>query len=68
MEPAYEQLPDISVEEITEANRTIKKVTVRKNEKETIFSKVVYKWGGIFYFKNTTSISESLFLSATGQK
>lgn len=68
IEPAYEQLPDISVEEITETNRTIKKVTVRKNEKETIFSKVVYKWGGVFYFKNTTSISESLFWAATGQK
>lgn len=68
VEPEYEQLPEISVEEITETNRTIKKVTVRKNEKETIFSKVVYKWGGVFYFKNTTSISESLFWAATGQK
>ncbi len=64
----YEVMPDVSVEEIVEANRTITKVTVRKNEKETIYSKVVYNWGGIYYFRQTMSISESLYASSTGMK
>ncbi len=64
----YEVMPDVSVEEIVEANRTITKVTVRKNEKETIFSKVVYNWGGIYYFRHNMSISESLYASSTGMK
>lgn len=66
--PNYEVLPDVQVEEIVEANRTITKVTVRKNEKETIFSKVVYTWGGIYYFRQNMSISESLYASSTGLK
>ncbi|MBL0343222.1 MAG: hypothetical protein IPP71_21605 [Bacteroidetes bacterium] len=64
----YEVLPDVSVEEIVETNRTITKVTVRKNQKETIFSKVIYKWGGIYYFRQNMSISESLYASSTGLK
>lgn len=62
----FEVLPDISVEEITESNRKITKVIVRKNQKETVFSKVVYHWGGVFYFRQTTSISESLYFMNTG--
>jgi len=64
----YEVMPDVSVEEIVETNRTITKVTVRKNEKITIFSKVVYNWGGIYYFRQNMSISESLYASSTGMK
>ncbi|HMT27977.1 MAG TPA: hypothetical protein PKD91_01730 [Bacteroidia bacterium] len=64
----YEVLPEVSVEEIVEANRTITRVTVRKNEKETIFSKVVYNWGGIYFFRQNMSISESLYASSTGLK
>jgi hypothetical protein len=64
----YETMPEISVEEITEANRTITKVTVRKGEKTTIYSKVKYNWGGLYFFRNTMSISESLFTASTGQK
>ena len=67
-EPRYEVLPDISVEEIAEDSRTITKVTVRKNHKETIFSKVIYSWGGIFYFRQNTSISESLYYMNTGRR
>lgn len=64
----YEVMPEVSVEEIVETNRTITKVTVRKNQKETIFSKVVYNWGGIYYFRQNMSISESLYASSTGMK
>ncbi len=64
----YEVLPDVTVEEIVENNRTITKVTVRKGQKETIFSKVVYTWGGIYYFRLNMSISESLYASSTGLK
>jgi len=62
----FEVLPDISVEEITESNRKITKVIVRKNQKETIFSKVVYQWGGVFYFRQNMSISETLYFMNTG--
>lgn len=65
-EQKFEVLPDVSVEEISEPNRKITRVTVRKGEKETIFSKVVYNWGGVYYFKATTSISESLYFMNTG--
>lgn len=62
----FEVLPEKSVEEIVEPNRKVTKVTVRKGEKETVFSKVVYNWGGVYYFRATTSISESLYFSNTG--
>ena len=62
----YEKLPDISVEEIEESARKIIRVTVRKNQKETVFSKVIYKWGGVFYFRSNLCISENLYKSATG--
>ncbi len=67
-EPEYEVLPDISVEEITEPHRTITKVTVRKNQKETVFSKVQYSWGGIYYFRQQMSISETLYFMNTGRR
>jgi hypothetical protein len=64
----WEKLPDREVEEIEESNRTITRVTVRNEGKETIFTRVVYNWGGIFYFRSSLSISESYFVSATGIK
>jgi hypothetical protein len=64
----FETLPDISTEEIVELNRIITKVTVRKNQKETVFSKVKYNWGGLYYFRQNTSISESLFFMNTGHR
>lgn len=67
-EPEYETLPEISVEEIPESNRTITRVTVRKNDKVTIFSRIVYKWGGVYYFRDNLSISESFFSKVTGVK
>lgn len=63
----YEKLPDISIDEITEPNRTITRVTVRNGSKETVFSKVVYNWGGVYYFRSNLSISPSLYKLKTGQ-
>lgn len=57
--------PDVNVETIEENNRTITKATVIKNGKQKVYSKVVYKWGGIFYFLDNQSISENLFRTET---
>ena len=67
-EEQFEVLPDISIEEVSESNRTITRVVVRKNQKETVFSKVVYTWGGVYYFKQNVSISETLFFMNTGRR
>jgi hypothetical protein len=64
----YEVLPDLSVEEVNEPNRKITKVTVRKDNKETVFSKVIYSWGGVYYFRHNVSISESLYFMNTGMR
>ena len=64
----YEVLPELSVEQIDESNRKITKVTVRKNQKETVFSKVIYTWGGVYYFRHNVSISESLYFMSTGMR
>jgi hypothetical protein len=64
----YEVAPEISVEEISEPNRTVTKVTIRKPPKNFIYTRVVYKWGGVFFFKDNMSISQSMFADATGLK
>ncbi len=64
----FEVLPDLFVEEIDEGNRKITRVTVRKNQKETVFSKVIYNWGGVYYFRHNVSISESLYFMNTGKR
>lgn len=61
-------LPDVKVEEITENNRTITKAIVELPGREVVYLKIVYKWGGVFYFKETMSISETMFRQATGLK
>lgn len=67
-QPVYEVLPDISVTETDEGSRIVTRVTVRKNDKETVFSKIKYTWGGIFYFRQNMSISESLYFMNTGRR
>ncbi|MBL0072161.1 MAG: hypothetical protein IPP34_10295 [Bacteroidetes bacterium] len=49
----------ISEETLPESNRTIYRTVIRKATTQEVFSKVVYNWGGIFYFKNNTSLTES---------
>jgi len=41
-----------TVEEITQANRTITKVTIRNEDGTNVYTKVAYTWGGIYYFRN----------------
>ena len=32
-----------------------------KNEVQTVYSKIVYDWGGVYYFKNDVSLSISTY-------
>ena len=67
-EPSYERMPAMTVEELDESNRQVLKVTVRKENNEIVYSKIKYSWGGVYFFRNNTSISESMFRWATGMK
>ncbi|MEO5571200.1 MAG: hypothetical protein ABIT08_11345 [Bacteroidia bacterium] len=60
--------PNVNVEDIIENNRTIKKAIVSTGTKETVYLKIIYKWGGVFYFKNDQSISQTAFQLATNLK
>ena len=54
---------------VIEPNRTITTIKVDDGENATIYRKVLYNWGGLYYFKNLTySISEDLFRAGTGEK
>ncbi len=68
LEKSEEVPANVNVEEITEKNRTITKATVTAGNKETIYTRVIYKWGGIFYFENERSISKDAFQMATKLK
>ncbi|HKR03238.1 MAG TPA: hypothetical protein VJY62_01275, partial [Bacteroidia bacterium] len=65
LEKSEEVPANVSVEEITENNRSITKATVTSANKELIYLKIIYKWGGIFYFENDRSISKDAFQLAT---
>ncbi len=58
----------IVIEEIAEDSRNLIKATVSLPGKEVIYLKVIYRWGGVFYFKDRVSISETMFKQATGIK
>ncbi|KXK45751.1 MAG: hypothetical protein UZ10_BCD003001665, partial [Bacteroidetes bacterium OLB10] len=49
----------LTEETINESNRKIFRTIIKKSNTTDVFSKVVYNWGGIYYFKNTTSMSEA---------
>ncbi|MFM2206084.1 MAG: hypothetical protein RL213_59 [Bacteroidota bacterium] len=51
----------ITEETITESNRSIKRVVIKVDGKADDYQKVVYNWGGIFYFKNEMSITQTTF-------
>jgi hypothetical protein len=56
--PAVKTYADgISEETITEKGRIITRHIVTKNNDQITFTKIVYDWGGIYYFKNDVSIS-----------
>jgi hypothetical protein len=60
--------PNVNVETIAENNRNITKATVTTGDKEMVYFKIIYKWGGVFYFKNEQSISQAAFQLATNLK
>src|SRR6185436_2958785 len=68
LEKSEEVPANVNVEEITEKNRTITKATVTAGNKETVYSRIIYKGGGIFYFENERSISKDAFQLATKLK
>jgi hypothetical protein len=66
LERTHPPLPQVRVEEITEGNRTIIKAIVETTPRDAVYLKIIYKWGGVFYFKENKSISETMFRQATG--
>jgi len=49
----------LTEETLDESNRKIYRTIIKKSNTTDVFSKVVYNWGGVYFFKNTTSMSES---------
>lgn len=59
----------ITREDIVEKNRIITLIKVTRGKTTTEYRRVNYRWGGPFYFKNEiSSISEDIFVFATGIK
>ena len=55
-------VPDgIKDETITEPNRTIIRTIVKSKDIQATYLKVTYSYGGVFYFKNSASMSESIY-------
>ncbi len=61
-------LPEITVEEVNEANRSVINARVIYPYGVVTYRKITYQWGGVFYFKDMISISETMFRQATGLK
>jgi multidrug efflux pump subunit AcrA (membrane-fusion protein) len=51
----------ITEETVNELNRTIYRTVIKKDGTAFNYQKIVYTWGGIFYFKNDNSMTEILF-------
>ena len=51
----------VTEETITETNRVIYRTVIKKEGLAFNYQKIVYSWGGIFYFKNENSITEISF-------
>ena len=55
-------IPDgIREETITEPNRTIIRTIVKAKEEAATYLKITYNYGGVFYFKNSQSITENTY-------
>jgi hypothetical protein len=61
-------LPGIIVEEVNESNRSVIHARVTYPHGVVTYRKITYQWGGVFYFKDRLSISETMFRQATGLK
>ena len=46
---------------ITEDNRTITQVTIIRERMTYVYKKVVYNWGGVYYFRDDNSITNAVF-------
>ena len=51
----------ITDETIEEKNRTIYRSIVKFKDVKATYLKVVYSWGGVYYFKGATSTSETIY-------
>lgn len=52
-------------EQLAEDRKTVYNVWVTKGNKTVLYSKVVYAWGGIYFFRDlNTSISENMYKQA----
>ncbi len=67
--PVTDNSTYIDREEINEDKRSILNVRVTVNGRTTLYTRVAYRWGGVFYFKDSNvSISESFFKLSVGSK
>ena len=61
--------PTKTREFIIEPNRTITTININNGLNPVLYRKVLYNWGGLYYFKNLSiSISENMFELGTGEK
>ncbi|MFM8431347.1 MAG: hypothetical protein ACKOA1_00970, partial [Bacteroidota bacterium] len=51
----------ITEQKIEEAKSTIYRVVVKKDGTVINYQKVVYNWGGVFFFKNDKQISQTTY-------
>lgn len=51
----------VTEETVTENNRVIYRTVVKKEGNAFNYQKIVYTWGGVFYFKNENSMTQLLF-------
>ena len=56
------------VDEYQENGKRIIKVTYVDPSLKSVFMKVIYDWGGVYYFRSGNYISQAYFQSVTGIK
>ena len=57
----------VTEETYQEPNRKIIRVIVNNGKRANEFKKIIYKWGGVYFFKNNVSITEDIFSLETKQ-
>ena len=51
----------VTEEKVTESNRTIYRVVVKKDGAVINYQKVVYSWGGVYFFRNEAPITQTKY-------
>ena len=51
----------VTEETVTESNRVIYRTVVKREGSAFNYQKITYTWGGVFYFKNETNMTQILF-------